>query len=309
MSEHSATAFFAIVAGALVAAALVVVDVVALGGGVASHAVTSFAAISACAVSFSDAHLMPLALAIPLGFGLASLAGFGRGLVVFRHERRILRSLPLERVEVGELAQSARSMRIPLYTTGASRPAAFCFGLLRPRVVVTSGLLERLSVDEQTAAFWHEAQHARAREPLRSLLARLAQSTFFWLPLLRDLFARYMLVRELDADRLATLRTSPSALAGALCEVVMTPAVNGAVGFADLAGARVDRLLDPATPLPSLFRWRNLALSGVALALLAFAFAYPAKVAVASHSHHASMMMEVSVMTPSGVRTMLVPCG
>src|SRR5581483_11440936 len=117
------------------------------------------------------------------------------------------------------------------YRTPAARPAAFCFGLLRPRIVFTTGLLNRLSEQEQLAALWHEAHHARLREPLRCLLARLAASTFFWVPVLSDVFDRYTLIRELDADRAATTRTSTAALAGALHEAAARPAFAGAVGF------------------------------------------------------------------------------
>ena len=90
----------------------------------------------------------------------------------------------------------------------------------------------------QVAAFYQFAalpDFRRLREPLRALLARLIASTFFWLPALRDLFERYTLVRELDADRLAQARTSPRALAGALHAVAAGPRFAGSVGFADRA--------------------------------------------------------------------------
>src|SRR5439155_9434645 len=114
----------------------------------------------------------------------------------------------------------------------------FCFGLLHPRVAVTAGLLAQLTPDEQAAAVWHEIEHARVREPLRCLLARLATSAFFWIPALRDLLERYLLAKEVAADRHAAARTSRRALAGALHEVIGHPTPQGAVGFADAAAAR-----------------------------------------------------------------------
>ena len=308
MSERSTTIFSALVVAALATAALLVAGVAALAGSVVAHAANAVAAVSECAFSFTDTRSIPLAVIIPVGFGLASLAGLGRVLVVYRRERRFLRSLPLERLAGGEPALIAQRTGIPLYKTPASRPAAFCFGLLRPRVVVTSGLVERLSDEELAAAVWHEVQHARVREPLRCLFARAVATAFFWLPLFRDLSDRYTLARELDADRLATSRTSRRALAGALHEVAAGPALAGAVGFADLAAARVDRLLDPQTPLPSLFSRRRIALSLAAVSLLGLAFAYPTNVAVAKNVHEAPMMMEVPVEVPSGLTWVLVPC-
>lgn len=308
MSERSTSLLSALVAAALVAAALLAAGVAALAGGVAAHVVKLVGTASSCAVSFADTRTVPLALIAPIGLGLASLVGFARALLGYRHERRLLCSLPLQPVAAIELAEIARTTGIDLYETPSRRPAAFCFGLLRPRVVLTSGLIEQLSDDEQAAAFWHEAQHARVHEPLRALLARLTANTFFWLPALRDLFDRYTLARELDADRLAESRTSRRALAGALHEVAAGPRFAGSVAFADLAAVRVDRLLDPQVPLPSLFRRTRLALSLAAVALLGLAFTYPANVPVSQHQHHATMMMKVPVVTPSGVKWILVPC-
>jgi hypothetical protein len=309
VSERSTVFFCALVVAALGAAAGLLVLVVALGARIAAHAASVITAVSDCALSLTDTRSMPLAVLIPAAFGLASLGGLLRVLVVYRRERRFLRSLPLERLAGGELARIAWTTGIPVYQTPASRPAAFCFGLFRPRIVVTSGLVERLTDVELAAAVWHEVRHARVKEPLRCLLAKLVSNAFFWLPLLGDLFDRYTLTRELDADRLATARTSRHALAGALHGVVAGPEFAGAVGFADLASARVDRLLDPHTPLPSLFRRSRILFSIGAVALLALAFVFPTNVAVAKNTHQATMMMEMPVETPSGITWTLVPCG
>jgi hypothetical protein len=281
---------------------------VLLAGSVASHTAALIGTVSACAWSLAVTRTLPLGLLLPALLGLASAVAFARSIRSYRRERRLLGALPLEPIVEGELGEIAGTTGLAVYRTPASRPAAFCFGLFRPRIVFTSGLVERLSDAEQAATFWHEAQHARMREPLRCLLGRLAASTFFWLPLLRDLLDRYTLVRELDADRLATSRTSSSALAGALHEVVADPRFAGAVGFADFAAARVDRLLEPAMPLPSLFTRTRLAVSIGAVALLGLAFTFPANVAVSRHVHSRTMMMKVPMLTKAGVHWTLVPC-
>jgi hypothetical protein len=308
VSERSGTLLAALVLSALAAAALVLGGVAGLLGNVAAQVVAMVGSVSSCAVSLSSTRTFPLTMIIPITLGLTSMVSFARALIIYRRERRVLRSLPLEPFGAGTLAEIARTTDVRLYTTPSSRPAAFCFGLLRPRVVFTSGLVERLSTEEQVAAFWHETQHALVREPLRCLLARVAASTFCWLPMLRDLFDRYTLLRELDADRLATTKTSRHALAGALEEVLGAPAFAGGVSFADFAGARVDRLLDPERPLPSPFRRSRLAFSLGAVALLSLAFTYPANVPVSKHVHQAQMMMKVPVMTQTGIRWSLVPC-
>src|SRR5439155_11231579 len=80
---------------------------------------------------------------------------------------------------------------------------AFCAGIVRPRVLVTRGLLERLDSEEQRAALSHELEHAASHGPLKVALARIATRTLFWFPALGDLLERYILLSELEADRAA----------------------------------------------------------------------------------------------------------
>ena len=134
----------------------------------------------------------------------------------------------------------------------SSRQGAFCAGLLRPRVVLTSALLDGLDADERRAVVVHELSHARGYGPLKLAFLRLAVRTLFWAPVLRDLVDRYVLLSELEADRVAIARTSPSALAGALSQALATPKLVGSVGLADHAAARIDRLFDTHARLPRL---------------------------------------------------------
>jgi Peptidase family M48 len=207
----------------------------------------------------------------------------------------VLAALPLLQLE-GELADVARAAGASaLYRTPATRPAAFCFGLARPRVVVTDGLLARLSPAEQAAAIWHEAQHARVREPLRCLSARLAARTFFWMPILADLFERYLLVKELDADRLAATKTSRRALAGALYAVLGEPTPAGAIGLADFSAARVDRLFDTRAELPPITTRRRILMSVAGGTLLAAVLAFPMHLGVGESTHLRSMLTSMSL--------------
>jgi hypothetical protein len=60
------------------------------------------------------------------------------------------------------------------------------------------------------------------------------------------------------ADRAAFDRTGRAALAGALLEVIESSRLAGAVGLADFAAPRIDRLFDPHAALPPLFRRSSL---------------------------------------------------
>lgn len=267
----------------------------ALGlAGVAALAATIVGALTACVFFLAELDRIPLSALLLVTLALASAAGCLSTLWGYRRERRLLAGLPLEAAADGPLRKLASAAGVRLDVTPARRPAAFCFGLLRPRVAITSGLLERLSADEQAAVIWHEVEHARNREPLKCLLARGAANTFFWIPLLRGLLDRFLLVKEVAADRRAVARTSTAALAGALYEVASEPSL-ASVGAGDLAAARIDRLFAPETALPPLFRARQLIGSALGALALALVLVYPAQIDISEQTHLHAMLTSLSL--------------
>jgi hypothetical protein len=296
MSERPNVILAGLLAAAITLAALFAIGLAGLGGrGLLGLATIVIGAFSACIYFLADLQRIPVTPLLLVALAFLSTAGFVRGALTYLRQRRLLAELLLEPVE-GPLAMLARAAgAAAIYRTPSQRPAAFCFGLTEPRIVVTDGLLERLSLDEQAAAIWHEAQHARVREPFKCLAARLAVCAFFWLPVFADLFGRYLLVKELEADRLAADKTSRRALAGALCEVFGQPTPAGAVGLADYAVARVDRLFDPRAPLPPVTRPLRLALSISAVAIVGFALAFPAQLDLGESQHLRSMLTTMSL--------------
>src|SRR5712692_5109989 len=281
----SATALTLAVAGAL--AALGIASAAALGA-------TIVGALAACIFFVAALDRVPVSALLLVVLALASIGAFIRTLWTYRRERHLLTVIPLEVSSDSALTQVADAAGVTVHVTPARRPAAFCFGLLRPRVVVTSGLLERLSPEEQAAVVWHEAEHAHAHAPAQCLLARLAASTFFWVPALRDLLDRFLLVREVSADRRAIACTSRDALAGALYEVASAPSL-AAVGAGDLASARVERLFEPEAPLPPLFRRSHLAGNAAGAAALILALAFPAQLDLGEKTHLHAMLTSLSM--------------
>lgn len=294
MSERPNVVLGLLLAVAAVAAALVTVAVAALGAlGIAALAAIVIGVFTACVVFLDEAQRVPVpALALAL-LGLASILAAARMLAAYIREQRVLRALPLEPLaDEGARAVAKAAGVEGFYRTPARRPAAFCFGLVRPRVVLTAGLLAELDDDERTAVLWHEAHHARDRVPLKCLLARLAASALFWLPTLRDLRDRYLLVKEIAADRLAVAHTNRRALAGAL--LVAADPVPGTVGIAAAAAVRAERLLDPAAKLPPLFRRGRLLASALAAAVVALVLHTRASIGVSESAHLRSMLTTFS---------------
>jgi Zn-dependent protease with chaperone function len=127
--------------------------------------------------------------------------------------------------------------RVTLFDSTGS--CSFVYGLLAPRVAISSDLLSRLSEAELRAALEHERYHVQSLDPLRSALTDAAVDAMFFLPALRTLGVRYEAARELAADRRAVGIVGPRPLAGALLKT--------------MEGAPVDR---PATiPLAA---WRSI---------------------------------------------------
>lgn len=154
-------------------------------------------------------------------------------------------------------------------------PQAFCAGLLRPRIFVSSAAMHALTRDELEAVLAHERHHARCRDPLRLLFARTVSDALFFLPGMREIASRYAALAEVAADGAAVRANGGSrqTLAAALLtfESAASPAVVG------IAPERVDSLLGdrPAWELP-------LALIASALVILTAVGVVAVRVAEAS---------------------------
>ena len=129
-----------------------------------------------------------------------------------------------------------------------SRPEAFCAGYLRPRVYISKGALESLTIAELEAVLAHEHHHQRLRDPLRFAVGRILTRALFFVPVLRPLLDRDADLAELNADRAAVQasagRQAPLASALLVFDASAPPGVSG------ISSARVDSLLGEPV------RWR-----------------------------------------------------
>ena len=155
----------------------------------------------------------------------------------------------------------------------APEPLSFTYGALRPRVVVSRGLLESASLDELEAVLVHERYHVRNLDPLKIVLARALAHGLFFVPALRELEGRYLAGRELAADQRALSRCGRRPLASALLKAVRTPSwpelsTAAAIGGPELLAIRVAQLeADGPPPLGRVPR-RALVLSAAGLGLV-----------------------------------------
>jgi hypothetical protein len=163
-----------------------------------------------------------------------------------------------------------------IYVIANPRPWAFCAGLFRPKVWLSTGLLRLLDGAELEAVLRHERHHLRHRDPLKLMLVRAAADALFYLPLARELARAYEIDKELGADAEVTGSSAGQVgLAGAMLKLLSTErgAIEGAaIGSllldrrAGVMGLRLDQLTGIRVP-PLRLRRRSLLFSSLALLL------------------------------------------
>jgi Zn-dependent protease with chaperone function len=151
---------------------------------------------------------------------------------------------------------------------------ALTYGLARPRIALSSGLLARLADDELSAVLLHEECHRRCREPLRLLLARTARAVLWFLPAAGRLLDSYVMAAELGADACAMEQIGRRPLAQALWKLRDAGPSASAVSFAPSPGLfrrRVDQLERYPEPAPAPWpRWSDALATVAAVATAAF---------------------------------------
>ena len=161
---------------------------------VTSHGVSHEVVIVGQRLSYPVANagaviVLVLALLGSIAFAVALLAA-GRELIAARRLGRRLAAL--QGVRNGDLL-----------VIDDERPEAFCAGLVRPRVYVTTGALELLDGSSLGAVLGHERQHAWRRDPLRLAATRVLTRSLFFLPGVSALGRSHELLAELSADETA----------------------------------------------------------------------------------------------------------
>jgi hypothetical protein len=142
---------------------------------------------------------------------------------------------------------------IPAFAIDAEAPVLALVGVLRPRLLVTRGLIAALTPEELAAAVAHEIGHSQARDNLKRLVMRSVPDLLPVSASMRALERRWAASSEDGADRAAGEHDPRArcALASALLKVAklrppVTPIsepICTLVGGGDIA-SRVRRLLD-----------------------------------------------------------------
>jgi bla regulator protein blaR1 len=141
-------------------------------------------------------------------------------------------------------------VRLPDYPLAA----AYCLPGVRPRIVVSRGVIDALSHAELCAVVSHEKAHAQGRHDLVIQPFRAWRQTFPFLAAGQAALAAVELLVELAADNAARRRGHREPLASALRALAATAAGGGAAGGGAAGGGQVRererRLGEAPRPLP-----------------------------------------------------------
>ena len=190
--------------------------------------------------------ILPMLSLCLLGFALARLHGRGRRTWRFTANLRPAQVSNLRGLQA-QLEDLGVAGRVRLVSSGELM--AFCYGFLRPRVCVSTGLVESTSPGELRAILLHERHHMQRFDPLATLLVGLLVDLFFFFPVVVDLRDYALSHLELAADRAAIRSSGRRPLAGALVRVLSSPEISAIPTDAVLSSlnatrARVNYLLE-----------------------------------------------------------------
>lgn len=201
-------------------------------------------------------------LAIPtyyfaIGIGLFAILGFWGGRMVssmIYHEKSqqiLIRRMSFCNKLPAQLIQAAEEVElniVKLRYVDSDQVLAFTYGLLRPKIVVSKGLIELLDIYELKAVLLHEEYHSRSRDPLKLLIIKVLLSFFTRVPSVSKLIRNFAVSIEIAADKYAMLRLAdrswylPSALLKMINHKQRKPV--HAVGFAEDIEARITHCLN-----------------------------------------------------------------
>lgn len=101
-----------------------------------------------------------------------------------------------------KLVQAAKSLDLEenIIEIKSDQPFVFCYGLLKPRICISSIFVEHLIDVELRAVLLHEQHHLQVYDPTKIFIINLVTRIFFFVPGLNILAKKYFTYSEIAAD-------------------------------------------------------------------------------------------------------------
>lgn len=170
-------------------------------------------------------------------------------------------------------------LRDKVHLVDCETPFCFCTGFISPRIYISRGMAAKLTIEELEALLFHEKYHMDNHDPLKILLGRIFATALFYIPVLKAMFKRYLIEKEIAADQSAVQHQGHSrGIAGALYKMSLESLMfvdRSAANSGDALEYRIDYLagddLRNKLAIPKL----HLAISFLIIAFLIFTILAP----------------------------------
>jgi len=153
---------------------------------------------------------------------------------------------------LGAILGNLDATRVRVRVADDSAISAFTYGVIKPTICLSSGLIRSLNDSELAALVAHEVGHIKRRDNLAIFLALFIRDFLWPLPISHQLFAIFVSEKEFAADDFAVRMTGdPVELAGAIVSVAkavhskkaLSPAYATFFSNKATAKTRIHRLL------------------------------------------------------------------
>ncbi len=172
------------------------------------------------------------------------------------NKRLLFRRHELLTGEISRRYRRTGSEEQPIIVIEHAAPLAFAVGFFKPKIVLSTGLMDLLDAEELEAVVHHEMFHRKHGDPLKTFLMSLVASVMWYIPILKSFHHNYKIVREVLADNYAIEQTGSSVhLGSALLKLLKgkapAPMPVSHVSFSDTSiNLRIRQLLEPQTDVP-----------------------------------------------------------
>jgi len=187
------------------------------------------------------------------------------------------------RIQAGRHAEATRQLNRQYHSLGIKIVVvkddsflALAMGIFRPKILISTHVLDRFTEQELWAVLLHEGHHCNKRDPLKLFLTTLFTDSMKYIPILNGLAHSYKVWRELLADRFVIKTMGSSYELGSvlfkLTDQVRRQHVVG-VPFADVAiNYRIQQIVEPSKPIRIPILRRKQAALSVAIVLFLMSF-------------------------------------
>ncbi len=250
--------------------------------------------------SFITTHMIPIpyyisSVPIALLFLIVSIS-FGKFFILMCKAQLLRHTLKVDVVVENRVIKLIKRLGLESKTVviQSNEIVAFCLGVRMPRIYVSTGLCNQLSLKEIEAVLRHEQYHMENHDTFTMILASLSHSLFPFFPLLGDLINQYRVEREIEADQFAVARVGNKPLISALKKLLAFPTVKtvalAAIADHDTLEARIYSLMNKQY-IRRQFRLRHLFITVFSSLIVAIILVTPVHAKELHHQEHDVVML------------------